>query len=482
MDFEKLKALLEKACKILHVAGISVIVTENGVHRSLNAGFKDLDAQQPMTSQTLQAIASSTKAFVAEAVCILADRGMLDLDNPVKSYIPDFQMYDKYVEENLTVRDTLCHRCGLPRHDYSWYANEEATTDEVLDGLKHLKPFTSLRDKFCYQNIMYALAGKIITTVSGKPWQEFVKSEIIDKLGMTDTYFTTDEAAASGIVATGYHHDYKNNLYVPLPLKQNISIGAAGCIYSTTEQMIKWVDLQLSNGTIGGVEIISEKSLVDCHTQQMVIKPDPNGFNLPDNSLQCYGLGWFMQNYNGHKLVHHGGNIDGFSAMHFFVPGSGFGASILTNGNSNPARDVVMFSLVDLFFNDGKRDWVDFTEQRWAELRAKEEENKEKAKEELGEEIPACLSVSEISGKYTHPAYGTLEIHADGEYIRGRFGTLNIELEHVTRDVYFAYPLPIKEPKIKCMFVTDFYGKIAHAALDLEPSIKEPILFVRVKP
>ena len=195
-------------------------------------GYRNIDKSLPVTSETLFAIGSSTKAFTALAAGILADEKILKLDTPVKEYLPDFKMFDPFATERITLRDMLCHRSGLPRHDLMWY-NASLTREEIIERLRYLEPNVDFRTKWQYQNIMYMVAGYVVGHVSRSSWEEVVQKRIFRPLNMTSSQFSVDK--------TQLHHDYAMP-YIQIedqarviPFRNIDTIGPAGSINSISK-------------------------------------------------------------------------------------------------------------------------------------------------------------------------------------------------------------------------------------------------------
>lgn len=473
LDHHAIQEILETALEMFQCVGISLTLTEDGRHRSFNAGYAELETKRPMTEDTILPIGSSSKAFTAEAVCLLADRGLLELDAPVKRYLPDLRMYDKYAEDHLTVRDLLCHRCGLPRHDFLWYAHENYMEKELIDALPYLKPFTSFREKYHYNNLMFAVAGYLIETVSGKSWDQFVADELVKPMGAANISFNVDDLQRSGAAAAGYGYDRREKKFIRLPYKQLHGIRAAGSINGSTSQMVKWIDLQLNLGKVGDHRLLKEESIRECHMPQTIMGHQP--LSLPGCDFECYGLGWMMQRQNGLKLVHHGGNIDGFAAMHFFLPEQRWGASILTNSVST-ARSAVMYALVDLSMG---RDWR-ATMQTIRELLDRTQTEMDAARESALREmpkIPQMLPNAALVGIYEHPGYGKLTVSDENGCLFASIGALHMELKHLAQEIFEI--VMEDEERFVLQFTLDLQGQVTACEIDLEPMIGEPIRFAR---
>ena len=276
--------------------------------------------------------------------------------------------------------------------------------------------------------------------------------------------------------ALGYEYRRGENAFVRLPYKRMWNARAAGGIYASSSQMSKWVDLQLNSGKAGGRTVISEKLIQECHTPQTLMGKQPI-LSLPGNDFESYGLGWMIQRCHGHKLVHHGGNIDGFSTMHFFLPEDALGASILTNTGGCSARDGIMFALIALCLGQDWRAAMEATKQAADTALAEGDEKRAKLLLQDLPNAPQAFPNEALQGTYTHPGYGVLTIEAQDGALKMTIGAVQRELTHISQmifEVRFWEGL-----YIRFQFVTGLDGKIAGCDVDFEPMLKAPIHFER---
>ena len=153
-------------------------------------GYRDVEKQSPVTTDTLFAIGSSTKAFTTFVLGTLVDQEKIEWDKPVREYIPWFKMYDPSVTERLSVRDLVTHRSGLPRHDPAWYNNYSASRESLVRKLPYLEPSADLRVKWQYNNLMFLTAGYLTEVMTGKTWEDAVRERILNPLDMKRTNFS----------------------------------------------------------------------------------------------------------------------------------------------------------------------------------------------------------------------------------------------------------------------------------------------------
>jgi CubicO group peptidase (beta-lactamase class C family) len=345
-----LKAFDAPGCAIAIVKNDSVIFMKG-------YGVRTLGKPASVTPQTIFAIASNTKAFCATTLGMLADAKKLSLDDKVQTHLPGFKLYDDYASREMTLRDLLAHRSGLATFgaDLLWYETT-TTTPDVLRRLRYLKPTSSFRSQFGYQNLMFLTAGEVVATIEGKPWSAVVKEKIFTPLGMNRTTTSISEFRDGDDIASP-HNDNGGNLH-PIPYSNADGIGSAGNINSSAEDMAKWIRLHLGRGTVDGKEFFSRRvaqQLWQLHT------PIPLGEraerNIPSRHFYGYGLGFFLWDYLGKKVVEHAGGLDGMISQVAMLPEEKLGVVILTNSESALAS-AMMYKVIDVFLAAPRRDWT----------------------------------------------------------------------------------------------------------------------------
>ena len=332
---KRLDQVIEEMRSTWHVPSIMLSVTRGGETFYCGGGIADIRTGAPVNEHSIYAIASASKAFIATAICMLVDEGKLSLDQPVKELLPDFEMFDPYMTKHLTMRDAMSHRSGLPRHDLTWYLHPEFTMRDLVHKLRYMPPAYEPRTRMHYQNHMFTLATVVVEEISGMPWHTFVEERILKPLGMTRTYCLPAQFrdTADNIAQP---HAYMNGEIISMPYADNSGVGCAGCISSTVHDLAIWARLQAGEGELDGVRYFSKERAQDLHTPQMIIKPgEMSDMAFPEVTHTTYGLGWFIESYRGHTLVHHGGTIDGYKSIVGYLPGEEVSFAVLSNRERN---------------------------------------------------------------------------------------------------------------------------------------------------
>jgi CubicO group peptidase (beta-lactamase class C family) len=465
----------------LHVPGAGIAVVKNGEVVFLEGlGRRDVEAGLPVTPDTLFAIGSSTKAFTTLALATLVEEGRLGWDEPVVKHLPEFRLKDPAMTEGLTVRDLVTHRSGLPRHDLIWYRAPLKRAD-IVARVRHVDASARLRERWQYQNIMYVAAGLVAERLSGKTWETLVRERILAPLGMARSNFSVLDSQKDADFSQPYQWSDDAHKVERVPFQDLPEVAPAGAINSSARDMAQWLRLQLGGGAVGERRVIGATLLREMHLVHMPLSEPPLD---PEFLNRGYGLGWFVEVYRGHRRVHHGGNIDGFSAQVALMPDDGLGVVVLTNGNGTPAPDVLARLAIDRLLGLPPVDWLARVQAR---LDAAREADKKSGK--LAEQYdrkagtrPAHALV-EYEGEYEHPAYGTLRVRREGAALAADYHGIPLPLEHWHYETFRATTSDktLSDLKLYVLFRTNTKGDVDALSLPLEPSVDD-IVFVKRPP
>jgi CubicO group peptidase (beta-lactamase class C family) len=188
--FATLDALIEPMLQAARIPGAAIAIVAGGeTGFSRGYGYRDLAAKLPMTSRTLYPIGSTTKAINATVLGMLVDEGLLAWDAPVQNYLPQLRMRDAAVSAQVTLRDLIVMRTGLPRHDWVWTENSVRRA-ELAERLRHLESSAGFRERFQYNNMTVTIAGHVAELVTGQSWNDLVRQHLLEPLDMNVTRFT----------------------------------------------------------------------------------------------------------------------------------------------------------------------------------------------------------------------------------------------------------------------------------------------------
>ena len=462
--------VVAKGLAALKVPGAAVaVVKDQEVILAKGYGFRDVEAKLPMTADSLLAIGSSSKAFTAFAVGALVDQGKVEWDKPVRTYIPWFRLYDAPAGERLTPRDLVTHRSGLPRHDLVWYNNRTATREELVRSLAYLPPTADLREKWQYNNLMFLTAGYLVETMTGKSWEDSVRELVFGPLGMGRSNFSVLESQKDKDFALPYGE--RDGKVVKIPFRDITLVGPAGSINSSAKEMARWVAVHINGGKLGDKQVIGAATLADLHAPHMTTG---DVADRPDITAADYALGWFVDNYRGHGRVHHGGNIDGFSAMVSLWPNDGLGFVVLTNKNGTGLPELLIRTAADRILELEAVDWIGDAAKRLAEGEAVGKKADEKKMTRRRPGTAPAHKLDEYAGDYKHPGYGDLAVTLKGTQLSFTYNSITTPLAHWHYETFNGGKSedPTFED-MKLTFRTDVNGNVVGVAVPFEPSLDD---------
>ena len=458
--FQAFDDYVNKAMKDWEVPGMAIaVVKDDKIVYAKGYGIRELGKTAPVDEHTIFAIGSSSKAFTAASIAMLVDEGKLKWDDPVSKYLPDFQLFDPYVTREMKVRDILTHRIGLERGDQLWYATPYSR-DEILRRIRFLEPSSSMRSKFGYQNIMFLAAGQIIPKVTQESWDDFVHDRVFTLLGMKETNTTIRDLKGKDDVAAP--HQEIDGKIQPVPYRLIDNIGPAGSINSNVVDMAQWLRLQLGKGKYDGKQLISEASLMEMHTPQTIIRIEGlYPIMYPDAHFMSYGMGWFLSDFRGKKLVEHGGAIDGMRALVAMIPEENVGVVILTNVGGTLLPQFLSYRIFDSYLEQQPKDWQAEGLIKMKPFQAAGKAAQEKALSQRVTGSSPSLTLQNYAGSYHSEMYGDVQIDfSDGKLI-AHFGPyFTGDLEHWNYDTFQVQWRDAVEGKGFMQFSLNPLGKV----------------------
>lgn len=412
------------------------IVKDDKVVFAKGYGSRELGKNSPVNENTVFAIASNSKAFTAAAISILVDEKKLSWDDKVTKYLPEFKMYDPWVTNELTVRDLVTHRVGLDTFsgDLLWYETN-FTPDEILQRIRYLKPVSSFRTRYGYQNLMFIAAGKVIEKVSGRSWCDFVTERILKPLDMKRTTCSINNLPDN---AAYPHNESRGSLRV-LP-RGNVDAGySAAALNSSVADLSKWVRTQLGKGKFEDKTIFSEAQAWQMHQPFLAQQiSEPAWKANPTRHFSGVASGWFVYDYHGRKIINHSGGLDGMLSYTVLIPEENAGFVVLTNSEF-PVFAVMMSKIRDVLVGAPKRDYnAEAIEQVKRNKAAAEAEIKKADGARVANARPS-LPMSGYAGTYSDDLYGAINITEEGGRLVMRFSrspNFVADLEHWHYDTF----------------------------------------------
>ena len=471
--------IVRTGMKEFQVPGLSIGIVADGEVVYVKAfGEREKENALPATIDTLFPVGSCTKAFASFAVGGLVEEGLLDWDQRVIDILHEFRLWDPYATQNLTVRDLLCHRSGLPRHETMWY-NSDFTTQEILSRLRYLEPTCAIRERFNYNNLMYVVLGMAMERSAQMSWEELIRSKILLPLGMANTCFSTREMETKSDYALPYLG--KGDGLVRMPLKDKALIGPAGSICSSARDMCNWLKLQIDGGVWQGEPLIGVSTLKEMHSPQVVVSGYPES---KEARVSAYGLGWCVQTYRGSYNVSHDGGPPGYTSLVSILPQERLGVVILSNKNLTPLPRILSMHALDLLLDLPQVDWL---EEGIEGIKKNQDAlQEEKKSEDLSRKKGTVPShpLEEFEGVYEHPGYGHLEVSLEEGKLQAKFHHITYHLSHWHYDVFSVDSLSeemiLSREGLKFSFFSNLNGDIDTLSIPFESNA--PDIVFKKKP
>ena len=440
-------ALVAGVMKTFEVPGMAVAVVKDGqVVLAKGYGVRRLGDPTPVDAQTLFGIASNTKAFTATALGLLVEEGKIEWDGPVTRYLPWFQMWDPYVTREMTVRDLLVHRSGLGlgAGDLLLWPETTYTRREIVGRLRFIRPASSFRSAYAYDNMLYVAAGELIEAVSGTTWEDFIAERILKKAGLTSSR-PRHTAAIDGL-DIAIPHAMLDGKPTPVAIDENDNMNAAGGILSCAGDMARWMNIHLAGGELpDGTRLFGERTERELTS---IVTPIPIGPPAPELLAQRmnfngYALGFRVSDYRGRKIVNHTGVLTGYVSRLVMVPELKLGIAVLTNQESDQAYNSIIYAVLDQAMGVPAYDWAAAYLKVEERARARTAAALKQAGEKRESKLRPSLPLASYAGAYEDAWYGPIVITVEGEGEAARpvmsFGKspgLVGDMEHWSRETF----------------------------------------------
>lgn len=457
------------------------IVEKNKVLYAKGFGYRDYEKKIPVTPNTLFAIGSCTKAFTSSLLGILRNENKLDFDKSPENYIPELRFFNRDMDNLITVRDMMCHRTGLPRHDYSWYLFPTDSRDSLMKRIQYQEPSAGIRERYQYNNFMFMLQGLIVEKITGKSWEANVTEQFFRPLGMSASDLSIESMEKSDDAAFGYRL-VKDSIIEKADYYHIKAMSPAGSINSSVNDMAKWVITWINGGKFEGKEIIPASYISEAISSQMVASGGLPSKEHPDLFLNNYGFGWGMSSYRGHYRVEHGGAIDGFSALTSFFPTDSIGIIVLVNQDGSAIPSIVRNLVADRMLKLSLTDWNKFVKTDWEKARKSQKEAESKAISGKKSGTKTSHLLTDFAGKYLNAGYGAFRIVAERDSLFAIIPLKKLWLKHYHYDIFQPFEITKKgidttqNGELRFNFHTNNLGEIESIFVNIEPTLK-PVEF-----
>lgn len=444
--------------KIWEVPGMAIaIVKDQKVVFAKGFGQRGLADSRPVDTETLFQIGSLSKAFTVALVAKAIDKEQVKWEDKVIDHMPTFRMNDPWVTAEFQVVDLFCQRSGLPAYAGDSQTMLGITENEIFDHLHYIKPASSFRSEYAYQNVFFGIAASILQKKQNASFSQLLQKEIFGPLQMTQSSSSLEDYLKSNnraewlmrlkdgsTITLNENYPYRNWNYV---------YGPAGGINSNVKDMAQWILFQANQGKFQDQQLISVASMQRMR-RPMIFAANVNGHDMN------YALGWIHMSYSPYPIILHDGSTLGVYNVAAFIPEEKLGIVILTNVRNTKLALGLAFDFFDKYF--GK------TETHWSQqLLAKAKEAPKKA-EEITNPLPP-QPLSNYVGVYSNPVYGDFKIIEENNELSlvMRDNLPHLSMKPWDRDIFMMKWAPVEEEPIKVSFIMGENGKISKMRIDL---------------
>lgn len=485
---KRLKGLDKDLNTILEVTkapGFAVAVVDGDkIIYSKGFGYSDYENKTPVDANTLFAIGSSTKAFTSAILGQLRTEDKLSFDDSPLKHLPELKFYNDDLNNHVIIKDLMRHSTGLPRHDLSWYLFPSADKDSLIARITYQEPFTGIRQEWHYNNFMFLAQGVIAEKITGQSWEENIKTRFFEPLGMSRSQTLLSELQKTDNAAFGYELK-KDDKISKMDYYDISGMSPAGSIYSSANDMAKWLSMWINKGKYNDQEILSEAYINEAMSSQMVMSAALPEEENPDLFFANYGYGWMTMSYRGHYRVEHGGNIDGFSASAAFFPSDKLAIVVLANQNGSSVPSLVRNTIADRLLGGKTTDWT----KRFVDAQEKARKMETELKLEDSETTQVKNTrpshvMQDYTGSYENAGYGSFNIVVINDSLFANFKRKKLYLKHYHYDVFEPYEVnktgidTTASGAMRLNFATGDGGDIIKVTMKTEAAL-DPIAFKR---
>jgi CubicO group peptidase (beta-lactamase class C family) len=457
---------IQKAVSDFELPGLAISIVKDGEVKFKKAyGFEIESEKVALKTNSVFGIASLSKAFTAAAIGMLVDEGKLNWNDRVQKHLKYFNLSDEYVASQMTIEDLLSHRSGFGTFDGDllWYGTNYSR-EEIIKKFSKYEMTSDFRTKYGYQNIMFIIAGEIVEEVSGMTWEAFIESRIFKPLGMNNSYTSISQ--------------YTNKTPVALPhvkgeldeLRNYDNSGGAAALCSNVEDLSKWIKMWLNNGIVGDdtlFQAATHRKLLTLHTSI-----PPSGFDRRNGiEFKGYAQGWFLMDYDGDKVAHHGGGLPGYISKIFLVPSQNMGGIILTNGETSLPAAMMYKSIDEFKENESTTDWAGIYLSFKKGYEAYLDKNELKRVEARDADLKSNIEINKLVGVYTDKVYGDAEVTLIGNKLTfSMIGSKEIFTSEMTHWQQNTYQIKFSDkflPNGYLTFNVNSNGEVVNLKIDL---------------
>jgi len=337
--FRAVCAAVVKAMDRLHVPGVAIGIVDGDAEHSAGFGVTNIEHPLPVDADTLFQIGSTTKTVTATVAMRLVEQGRIDLDVPIRTYLPDLRLADEHVAANVTLRHLFNHTGGWAGDYFDDMGNGDDALAQIVARLPALPQLTPLGAVWSYNNAGFYLAGRVLEVVAGKPFEDVARELVLEPLGMDHSFFFPGDIMTYRF-AVGHENSFESgeppvSVARPWPLARTAH--PAGGISSTVRDQLRYARFHMSDGTApDGTRLLTRESLAQMQTP-----------NVPAANGEFLGITWFIRDVDGTRIVRHGGATHGQLSAFVIVPARRFAITVLTNASRGGElnKEIVQLAL-----------------------------------------------------------------------------------------------------------------------------------------
>ncbi len=467
----ELDAYIEKARRDGNVPGMAIAIVHGDTIVTRGYGVRRLGGTEPVDENTVFNVASLTKSFTSAGAALLVGEGKLRWDDPVRDWLPEFELKDPWVSRAITLRDLLSHRSGLGSGSAGW-ALTHFDRSEVIRRLRHVEQEAPFRTRLVYSNSLYAVAGEVTAKAAGMPWERLITERLLQPLGMNRSSIADPDPSGDNVSSA---HSVVGDRLAPISWAWDLNAAPAGGLNSTAVDMARWMRFQLAGGELDGRRLISAEALRETHEPQIVIPTTP-AFRAGRNveHFAGYGLGWQVMDYRGRPAIWHSGSAAGMPVYMTLLPKERLGILVMINSDApRNLHGALAARIADTYLGLPTTDSAAANRaahQAWVES---VETAVSRAQAERVPNTRPTVALDAHAGVFASDAYGDLIVRRNGKGLTLQMGEKGeiADLEHWHHDTWRLF---WRNPFLKwgyrlawAGFQVDGYGRVAEMNLVL---------------
>ena len=336
-DFTEFVDWVESTIEEKGIPGVALaIVSRDGISHMQTWGVKSVETESPVNSDSIFRIASMSKTFAGTAATMLVDQHLQSWDARLVDLFPQLRIGTGSVSQAITLRHVVSHSTGLMPHSYSNMLDDGVAYENIKSKFSEIPTVCQPGDCYGYQNVIFSLIADVVEQSTGSSYEEYLYEKIFKPLGMT-TATVGMEPYLESQESTQPHRQVRGGWRTTTMNPAYYSVAPASGVNASIFDMSMWVRANLG----AFPEVLPEDFLAQLH-EPIISTPRGNYFNRWTGLEKAYyATGWRVFDYNGLRVIHHGGGVRGYRSEMAFVPDANIGMVLLFNAESNIANDVV---------------------------------------------------------------------------------------------------------------------------------------------